>query len=114
ERGRTRGRENRVDAVRRDRARSKHAAMNSRHGATLHVLDGSRPRVPGHGRVEPDGTPVADGAAVAARGRPAADRLRRGNAAAAHEVERRPTRLPRGLPDALPRGPLPRTAGDAE
>src|SRR4029453_5854818 len=41
-------------------------------------------------------------------------RLRGGNAAAASALRCRPARALRGVPDALPRGSLPRAARDAE
>ena len=62
--------------------------------------------------------PTADRAPTAlidpARGRAPALRLRRGHAAPAAPLERRPRRSARGLPHPLPRRPLPRAAGDAE
>src|SRR4029079_7165014 len=54
------------------------------------------------------------GAARPARGRAAALRLRRGDAAPAAPLHGRLDRAPRGLPLALPRRPLPRPARDAE
>ena len=75
---------------------------------------GSRPRLPRHLGQRTDRAPLAAGAARPPRRRPAALRLRRGHAAPAAALERRPRRPARDLPHALPRRPLPRPARDAE
>ena len=75
---------------------------------------GPRRRLPRHLGQRADRAPLAARAARPPRRRPAALRLRRGHAAPAAALDRRPRRPARDLPHALPRRPLPRPARDAE
>src|SRR5215475_7794458 len=75
---------------------------------------GPRPRVLRHLRLGAHRSAGADGPARAPRRRAAALRLRRGDTAANAAFDGGPGRASRGLPDALPRRPLPRPAGDAQ
>ena len=75
---------------------------------------GSRRRLPRHGRLDADRSSRSFRHARPPGRREAALRLRRGHAAAAPALGRRPRRAARDLPDPLPRRPLPRPARNAE
>ena len=89
------------------------AALSARVAAARTLLQsagGLRSRVPRHVGVDADASPCADGAPRSPGRRAPARRLRRGHAAAAAEVVRRPHRAARDLHHALPRRSLPRPA----